>query len=164
MELLLPQFGLFFWSLLIFLTLFFVLRSVAWKPILKALNDREQSIAQALATADHARAEMARLTAENDKLLKQAMVERAAILDEASRLKDQIVAEAKESAAKEHARRMADTEKAITAAKMAAITELKNVTGQLAISIAEKLVRKQLDNPAESQRMVQDLVNELKLN
>ena len=159
-----PQAGLFFWSLLIFIVLFLVLRSLAWKPILKALNEREQSIAQSLAQAEQARSEMAKLTAENDKLLKQAMAERNAILDEATRMKDQIVAEAKAQAQKEYARRMADTEAAINAAKMAAITELKNTTGQLAISIAEKLVRKQLSDPAESQRLVQEMVGELKLN
>lgn len=164
MELLLPQAGLFFWSLLIFITLFFVLRSLAWKPILKALNEREQSIAQSLAQAEQARSEMAKLTAENDKLLKQAMAERAAIIDDATRMKDQIVAEAKAQAQNEYARRMAETEAAITAAKMAAITELKNTSGKLAISIAEKLVRKQLSDPAESQRLVQEMIGELKLN
>lgn len=164
MELLLPQFGLFFWSLVIFLALFFVLRRLAWKPILSALNEREQGIARSLAQAEQARGEMAKLTAENDKLLKQAMAERAALIDDANRMKEQIIGEAKAQAQKEYARRMAETEAAINAAKMAAITELKNTTGQLAISIAEKLVRKQLSDPAESQRLVQEMVNEIKLN
>ena len=164
MELLLPNLGLFFWTLIIFLAFFFILRTLAWKPILKALNEREQGIATSLAAAESARTEIVQLTSQNDKLFKQAMAERNQLLAEAARQKDTILAEAKEQAQKEYARRMADTEQAINAAKQAAIIELRNTTAQLAISIAEKLVRKQLDNTAESQRLAQEMVNELKLN
>jgi F-type H+-transporting ATPase subunit b len=164
MELLLPNLGLFFWTLIIFLAFFFILRSLAWKPILKALHDREQGITSSLAAAESARSEIVLLTSQNDTLFKKAMIERNLLLDEAARQKDTILAEAKEQAQKEYARRMADTEQAINAAKQAAITELRNTTAQLAITIAERLVRKQLDNPAESQRLAQEMVTDLKLN
>jgi F-type H+-transporting ATPase subunit b len=164
MELLLPNLGLFFWTLIIFLAFFFILRSLAWKPILNALHEREQGIATSLASAESARSEIVLLTSKNETLFKQAMIERNQLLDEASLQKDTILTEAKEQAQKEYARRMADTEQAINAAKQAAITELRNTTAQLAITIAERLVRKQLDNPAESQRLAQEMVTDLKLN
>ena len=74
MEKLIEQFsfGLFFWQILIFVGLVLLLRKFAWKPILNAVNDREQGIKDALASAENARKEMENLQADNEKLLQEA--------------------------------------------------------------------------------------------
>lgn len=164
MELVLPQFGLFFWTVLIFLTIFFLLRRFAWKPILAALDEREKSIADALSQAEKARKEMQNLTAENEKLLTQARQERAEILAEANRIKDKIVAEAREQASADVARKMAEGTQQIEQAKMAAMSELRKQAATLSLEIAEKVIRKQLSSDAEQQRLVNQLISEVKAN
>ena len=98
MELLLPKLGLLVWTLLAFLIVFFLLKKMAWPAIIKGLRDREQGIANSLATAEKVRAEMAQLKNENQALLAAAREERAQLLKEARETKDRIINEAKEQA------------------------------------------------------------------
>jgi len=87
MDLVNPNPGLIFWTALTFLILLYVLRKYAWKPILTAVTDRENAIESALLKAEAVKEEMARLTNENETLLKQARAERDAILAEATKVK-----------------------------------------------------------------------------
>ncbi|HMP93085.1 MAG TPA: F0F1 ATP synthase subunit B, partial [Phnomibacter sp.] len=80
--------GLFSWNLIAFLVLLFILRKFAWKPILNSLNERENKIADSIATADRVKAEMAQLQSENEALLVKAREERAEMLKEAKATKD----------------------------------------------------------------------------
>ena len=164
MELLTPSFGLIFWTLLAFIIVFFILKKFAWKPILKALNDREKGIADSLETADRVRAEMAQLKSENEELLAQAREERAAMLKEARDIKDKIVNDAKEQAKTEASKIMVETQQAIEQQKMAAMTDVKNQVGKMVIEIAEKILRKELGNKEAQEAHIKDLVEEVKLN
>jgi F-type H+-transporting ATPase subunit b len=90
-----PDFGLFFWTLLIFLLLLSLLAKFAFRPMVEALTEREKTIADSLAQADNARSEMANLKSQNEALLAQAREERTQILKEAKEMGDGIVADAK---------------------------------------------------------------------
>lgn len=164
MELLTPSFGLIFWTLLAFIIVFFILKKYAWKPILKALNEREKGISDSLETADRVRAEMAQLKSENEELLAQAREERAAMLKEARDIKDRIVNDAKEQAKTEASKIMAETQQAIEQQKMAAMTDVKNQVGKMVIEVAEKILRKELGNKEAQEAHIKDLVDEVKLN
>ena len=164
MELLTPSFGLIFWTLLAFVIVFFILKKFAWKPILKALNDREKGIADSLETADRVRAEMAQLKSENEELLAQAREERAAMLKEARDIKDRIINDAKEQAKTEASKIMTETQQAIEQQKMAAMTEVKNQIGKMVIEVAEKILRKELGSKEAQEAHIKDLVDEVKLN
>ena len=96
MELLLPALGLLFWTLVAFAIVFFILKKYAWSAILKGLNDREQNIADSIATADKVRQEIAQLKSENEALLATAREERAAMLKEAKETKDRIIGQPKD--------------------------------------------------------------------
>lgn len=161
MELLLPQLGLFFWTLVIFLLFFFILRKYAWKPILKAVQDREKTIETALGNAETARKELEEITQRSEVELKAVREERQRIVSEAEENKRQILVEAQEKAREEASRRIASAEKEIEAAKQAAIAELKATAGELALQVAEQLLRKELKNDAEQKRVVETLINEL---
>src|SRR5947208_16091236 len=126
MELLTPDFGLFFWTLLAFLTVFFILRKYAWKPIINSLGEREKGIADSIATAERVKNEMSQLKSENEKLLAQAREERTVMLKEAKEMKDKIVGEAKEQAKTEANKIIIDAQQQIQQQKMAAMTEVKN--------------------------------------
>src|SRR5476649_1220210 len=106
MDLIKPEIGLIFWTSISFLILLFILGKYAWKPILAAVNEREQSIETALLRAEAVKEEMSRLTSENEALLKSARAERDAILAEATKVKNQIIGEAKELAQKEGSRQI----------------------------------------------------------
>ncbi len=164
MHLLTPEFGLFFWTLLAFLTVWFLLRKFAWKPILKMLHERETGIADSIATAERVKAEMQQMQSQNEALLIQAREERTQLLKEAKETKDRIINEAKEQAKVEAGKIMDDTRMQIERQKNAALTEVKNEIGNLAVEVAEKILRKQLNNNEAQADYVKMLADEIRMN
>lgn len=164
MNLLAPGFGLIIWTVLAFVVFFLILKKFAWKPILGSLKERENSIADSLATAEKVKAEMAQLKSENEALLAKAREERAQMLKEARETKDRIINEAKEQAKAEASKIMTDAQAAIVAQKMAAITEVKNQVGNLVIDVAEKVLRKELAQKKDQEAYIRELAGEMKLN
>ena len=159
-----PDPGLFIWSTIAFLILFFLLSKFAWKPIVKALDERERSIEDALSKAEMAKAEMAKLISENEDLLKEARLERDNILKEAKEIKDQIINDAKDLAKTEGTKLIEKAKEEITNQKLAAMAEIKNQVSSLSLAIAEKVLRKQLEDQDKQQALVNDLLKEVKLN
>ena len=164
MELVQPAFGLVFWMLVSFLIVLFILGKFAWKPILKALKERETSIEEALRSADKAREAMENLKADNEKLLSEARAERERMLREARDTKDAIINEAKGKATTEANRLLQMAREAINNEKLAAITELKNQVATLSIEIAEKILREQLKDSAKQKELAEKYLKEVKLN
>lgn len=164
MDLLTPSFGLLIWTLLAFLIVLFILKKFAWKPILNSLKERENTIADSLATAEKVKAEMAQLKSENEALLAKAREERAQLLKEARDTKDKIINEAKEQAKVEANKIVIDAQAAIQQQKMAAITEVKNQVGTLVIDVAEKVLRRELSNKPDQENYIRQLADEVKLN
>src|SRR5438552_9311903 len=137
MDLLKPNFGLLIWTLFGFLIFLFILGKFAWPAIVKGLKQREQGIADSLATAERVRAEMAQLKNENEELLAKAREERGQLLKEARETKERIINESKEQAKIEANKIIADAQAAINTQKMAAITDVKNQIGKLVIEVSE---------------------------
>ena len=158
-----PDYGTIFWMLIIFGIVLFILKKYAWGPILTALKDREQSISDALNSAQEARKEVAGLKASNDQILVEARKEKDLILKEAREIKDKIIAEAKLLANAETQKGIEYARQQIIAEKIAAINDIKTQVAELSVMIAEKVIRKQLDNPKEQKILVEDLLKGLKL-
>ena len=164
MELVTPAFGLVFWMMLCFLTILFLLKKYAWKPILKMIKEREQSIEDALASAEKAKAEMAALQSDNERIIAEARSERDRLMKEAREMKDAIVAEAKTKAQAEADKIMATARDNIRNEKMAAITELKNQVAQLSIDIAENILKQELSGEDKQKALINSLLQDVKLN
>jgi F-type H+-transporting ATPase subunit b len=164
MDLLLPHFGLIFWTMLSFIIVLIILKKFAWSPILSSLNEREKSIADSIALAEKVNAEMAQLKNDNEALLLQAREERALLLKEAKETKDKIIGEAKDQAKIEAAKIINDAQAAINQQKMAAVTELKNQVGKLVVEVSEKVLRRELGNKTEQEKYIKQLSEEVKLN
>lgn len=166
METLLNDFslGLFIMQAVILLVLILLMRKFAWKPILDALQSREEGIQNALDAAESAKLEMQNLTADNEKLLKEARAEREVLLKEAREMKDMIVTEAKVEAQAQANSLMAQAKETITSEKNAAMAELKNTVSGLAIEIAEKVVRQELSNKDKQFELVEKSLAEVTLN
>lgn len=163
MELVTPEIGLVFWTSVSFFILLFILGKFAWKPIMGAISERERSIEDALLKAEAAKDEMARLTSENDVLLKEARVERDLILKEAKKLKDQIIHEAKDAAQKEGARMIELARIEINNQKTIAMADVRNQVATLSLEIAEKVIRKQFEDQSKQDALVAELLKEVKL-
>ena len=159
-----PEPGLFIWTVLIFTLFWFLMGRFAFRPIQNALKKREDEIQSSLDEAKNARLEMAKLKAENEEILKQAYEERAKIIKEAKVVKDSIIKEAQVKAKEEAQKIVTNAKQEIENQKMAAITEVKNLTGMMALDIAEKVLRKELKGDADQEAYVNTLMKEIKLN
>lgn len=164
MDLLNPSIGIVFWTTIAFLILLFLLSKFAWKPILTAVNQREQRISESLKAAERAREEMEKLTSENEKLLQEAREERSKILAEAKQIKDKMINDAKDQAKEEADKIAAANRKEIENQKNAAIAELKDTAANLSLEIAEKVIRKELKEDKEQQAYVKELLSDIKTN
>jgi F-type H+-transporting ATPase subunit b len=164
LSLITPELGLIVWQTVVFLLLLFVLGKFAWKPILKALKDRENSIAQALAAAEKAKAEMAKISNENEKLLQQARIEKDEMLKKAQQTARQLVDEAKENATKEANRILEEARQLINSEKKAAMAEMKKEIAKLSLEVAERILRKELANDETQKILAEKLINEIKPN
>jgi len=163
MDLVTPHLGLLVWTTLCFGILLFILGKFAWKPILAAVAERENSIESALLKAEAVKEEMTRLTSENESLLKQARAERDAILSEAKKVKDQMITDAKATAHTEGARMIELARIEINNQKAIAMADVKNQVATLSLEIAEKVLRKQFEDQAKQDELVSQLLKEVKL-
>jgi F-type H+-transporting ATPase subunit b len=158
------SFGLFIWQTIIFVGLIILLKKFAWKPILDAVNEREEGIKNALLSADNARKEMQNLQADNQRILQEARMERDAMLKEAREMKDKMVADAKNEAQAQGLKMIEQAKAAIESEKNAAMTELRAQVSTLSISIAEKLLQEELANKASQVKLVEKMLGDAKLN
>tara|TARA_B100000497_G_scaffold39492_1_gene46124 strand:- start:272 stop:772 length:501 start_codon:yes stop_codon:yes gene_type:complete len=165
MEKLITEFsiGLFFWQTVIFIFLILLLKKFAWKPILDAVNEREEGIKNALLSAENAKEEMASLQSDNEETLKKARSERDSLLKEAREIKQQLIDEAKSEAKNEAKKIISQAQETIQNEKNAAIVDLKNQVAGLSIDIAEKVLKEKLSDDKAQMQLVKDLVKDVTL-
>lgn len=159
-----PEFGLLIWTLLAFLIVFFILKKFAWPAIIKGLKDRQQTIADSLATAENIKAEMAQMKNENEIILAKAREERAQLMKEAREIKDKIINEAKEQAKIDANKIILEAQAAINTQKMAALIDVKNQVGKMVIEVSEKVLQRELGNKEAQETYIKELVEDVKLN
>ena len=164
MGLVMPDFGLLFWMVVSFSLLLWLLKKFAWKPILKALAAREDSIEKALQSAELAKKEMINLQSGNEKLLKEAMLEREKIVLEARELKDSIVREAKNQAVVEANKVLEEAKAGIARERAEAVNEMKSVISSFSLEIAEKILKEHLSDNKKQKELVNNYLENIKLN
>lgn len=157
-------FGLFFWALIIFIGLVILLKKFAWKPILDAVNEREEGIRNALLSAENAKKEMQNLKSDNEKLLADARAERDSLMKDAREIKDKMINDAKTEAQAAGEKMIAQAKAAIESEKNAAMAELKNQVSSLSLEIAEKVLRDELSNKDSQTKLVEKMLGDAKLN
>ena len=158
------SFGLFIWQTIIFVGLILLLKKFAWKPILDAVNEREEGIKNALLSADNARKEMQNLQADNQRILQEARMERDSLLKDAREMKDKMVADAKNEAQAQGLKMIEQEKAAIESEKNAAMAELKLQVSTLSLEIAEKLLKDELSNKEAQVKLVEKMLGDAKLN
>ena len=165
MEELFGQFslGLFIMQTVLFLALVFLLKKFAWKPILDAVNEREEGIKDALLSAENAKKEMQNLKSDNEKLLADARLERDAMMKEAREIKDKMINDAKTEAQTAGQKMIEQAKASIQSEKNAALAELKAQVSTLSLDIAEKLLKDELSNKESQTKLVEKMLGDVNL-
>ena len=166
MEELFGQFslGLFILQTILFIALVFLLKKFAWKPILDAVNEREDGIKNALLSAENAKKEMQNLKSDNEKLLVEARAERDAMMKDAREIKEKMIADAKSEAQTQGLKMIEQAKAAINSEKNAAMADLKNQVATLSIEIAEKVLKSELSDKDSQTKLVEKMLGDAKLN
>lgn len=164
MPLVTPGIGLIFWMLIAFSILLFILGKFAWKPILKMLHDREESIEKALQAAEEAKLEMQKLQANNEQIVAEARKQADTIIKEAREIKDKMISDAKNAAAIEADKVMKNAKAAIESEKNQALNEIRNQIAEFSVLIAEKIIRKELSNENKQKEYIDSLLKEINVN
>jgi len=162
MQLLQPALGLIVWTLLAFLVVFFILKKFAWPAIINGLTERQRTIEDSLASAEKIKAEMTQMKSENEALLVAAREERASMLKDARVTADKMVAEAKDKAKTEYDKILSDAQTAIELQKNAAITDVKNMIGNLVIEVAEKVIRRELVSRKDHEEYIKKMTADIR--
>lgn len=164
MGLLNPHAGTIIWMTVCFLAVLFILRKFAWTPILNALKTREESIEEALLSAERARSEMEKLHSDNEKILAEAKVERDRLIKEARELKDEIIEEAKKKAVEESDKLLVQARESIKSEKAAALKEIKEQIADFSVTIAEKIIQEKLEVTSERKEIIDKYLHNIKVN
>lgn len=158
------SFGLFIWQIVLFVGLIFLLKKFAWKPILDAVNDREEGIKNALLSAENAKREMQNLQADNQRILQEARLERDGLLKDAREIKEKMISDAKNEAQIQGLKMIEQAKAAIESEKNAAMAELKLQVSSLSLQIAEKVLKDELSNKEAQTKLVEKMLGDAKLN
>ncbi len=164
MELVTPGLGLVFWMLVSFLLVLFILKKFAWKPILNALKERENTIAESLNSAEKAKEEMARLKADNEEIIAEAHRQKDRVMKDTKELANKLMSDTKERAAIEAAKMIDEARSAIESEKNAALKDIKDKIVILSVQIAEKILKEQLSKAGEQEQVVEKYIAEINLN
>jgi F-type H+-transporting ATPase subunit b len=164
MDLLIPEVGTIFWTFVIFSIALFILAKFAWKPVLKGLKERDNSIAQALKAAETAKNEVSLLHLDSQKILAEAKMERDKILQEARELKDSLLTEARDQAKREGRKMIEEAKEVIRNERALAIFEIKKQVSELSVAISEKILLQELSDPAKQHDFIEKSLNDVKFN
>lgn len=164
MRLVTPDIGQIFWMLLMFIIVMIILRKFAWKPILNALRNRENSIEEALRSADRAKEEMEQLLADNEKIMAEARKERDKMLKETKKTSEMILNDAKIKASEESKKIIQSARVQIENEKDAAIADIRNQVAEISVDIAEKILQEKLKDDKAQQELMEKLLKDVKMN
>lgn len=160
MNLITPDFGLIFWQTVTLLVVLLVLGKFAWKPILNAIQEREEDIEAALQAAEVARKMVAQVQEDKEALLKTAHTERTRIIEEAMATQQAIIDEAKVEAERTSRKMIEQTRALLAREQEAALGVMQNIVATLSVQIAEKLLQNELKERHTQEALMQQLIQE----
>ena len=164
MELFTPEVGLIFWMLIPFLVVFFILAKFAWPAILKGVETRNKHIDESLLMAQQAKEQLAKVKADSEALLSEARKEQTEILVEATKMRDQIIRDAKDKAGIEAAAVLENARQQLQLEKEDAIRDVRRMVAGLSVEIAEKVLREKLSAEKAQMQMIDRLLDEVNIN
>ena len=160
MSLLTPDFGLLFWMLISFGTVFFVLAKWGFPVITKMVDQRKEYIQESLVSAQKANEQLATIKQQSEAILSAAKTEQMKILKEAAETRDRIIAESRELAKQAGYKELEEIRKQIEAEKEQAMRDIRHQVAELSVGVAEKVLRESLKDAKQQESMIDRLVDE----
>ncbi|MBO6169803.1 MAG: F0F1 ATP synthase subunit B [Bacteroidales bacterium] len=160
MSLITPDFGLIFWMVVIFGVVFFILAKFGFPVITKAVQKRTDHIANSLKAAEMARQSVQEAQLERDRMLEQTRIEQGKIIQDTSRAREAMIAEARQKAQSEAADILRGAREEIAAEKESALREIRSEVSALSVAVAEKIVRKEIETTPEQLALLDRLADE----
>lgn len=161
MSLITPDFGLLFWMTLIFAIVFFILAKFGFPVITGMVDKRSESIRESIKKAHEAEEKLRTLAEQQAAMVEEARVEQARILKEASQTRDSIIADARAQAQDQASKMIADAKTQIAAEKESALRDIRKEVAMLSVSVAEKVVRKELSSDEAQMALLSRMVDEI---
>ena len=162
MSLITPDFGLLVWMTLIFGIVFFVLAKWGFPMITDSVQKRADRINESIKMAREAEEKLRNLADEQTRIVEEARKEQSRILKEAAATRDKIVEQAKVQAQDEAAKIMEQARVEIAAEKESAMRDVRKEVALLSVSVAEKVLRKELEHEPSRAELVGKLVDEIR--
>ncbi|MEG1684773.1 MAG: F0F1 ATP synthase subunit B [Bacteroides sp.] len=164
MSLLVPDSGLLFWMLLSFGIVFFILAKFGFPIITKMVDERKEYIDHSLEVAKQANEQLANIKVDSETIMAKAYEEQTRILNEAVVTRNRIIKEAKEQASEAGLKELDEVKRLIKAEKEEAIRDIRRQVAVLSVDIAEKVLRKNLDEEHEQMEMIDRLLDEVNVS
>lgn len=160
MSLITPEFGLLFWMTVIFGIVFFLLAKFGFPVITDMVHKRQERIDRSIQNAREIESRLAGMMAEHAQMLEDARKEQTAILKDAADTRNQMIADAKAQAREEADKILAEARTEIAAEKEAALRDVRKEVALLSVSIAEKILRKELSDETAQREFIDKMVEE----
>jgi F-type H+-transporting ATPase subunit b len=155
-----PDPGLYIWTIATFLILVWLLAKFAWRPLLAALEQRQDTIRQSLDDAQQAKQELERLHVESRKILTEARVQAEQIVSQtrtdASRLRDEL----KQKAQSEAAGVLKNAERQIEMETARALQQIRNEAVDLSVAIASKVLERNVTKE-DNERLIEETFKQI---
>ncbi len=163
MNLVTPDFGLIFWTSIVFIILLLILKKFAWKPIIDNVDARNTRIKNALISAEEAEKKMISLHAKNDEIIKKTLLERDNLIKEAKEISNKIISDAKNEGNKKKEQIIKNANEKIKNDEAALKADFNNQVGMLSIEIAKKILSKELTDQNTHQDLIADMIKNMKM-
>lgn len=161
MDLMLPDSGLLFWMTIIFAIVFFILAKFGFPIITGMVEKRNKRIDDALSAARVAEEALERLSQEQERILSETRTEQAQMLQEAASQRDAMIARAREDARLQADALIKEAKERINEEKEAALRDVRREVALMSISIAEKVVRKEMSSEKGQKEFIDRMVDEM---
>ena len=158
-----PDPGLFIWTIITFLVLLALLAKFAWKPLLQALESRQERIRKSLEDADKARQELERLQQESAKVMQQARIEAESIVAQTRADADRLREELKQKAKEEADNILRNAQQQIQLQTRQAIQQIRHEVADIAVLLASKLLERNLAKE-DNARLIDDTLKQIEMS
>jgi F-type H+-transporting ATPase subunit b len=155
--------GLLIWTIIIFFILLLILKKYAWGPLLKSLNEREQSIKDSVEKAEYLKQEAEKILAQNKALLAKADEDARKVITEGKELAEKLRNEMVNKTNEDTSRMITQAKNEIEREKMAALNSLKDEIANLAVQAAGKIIDENLD-AAKQKKLLDGFINKIPQN
>ena len=158
-----PDPGLFIWTIVTFLVLLALLGKFAWRPLLEALESRQERIRKSLEDADRARQELERLQQESAKMMQQARIEAESIVAQTRTDAERLREELKQKAKEEADNILRNAQQQIQLQTRQAIQQIRHEVADIAVSLASKLLERNLAKE-DNARLIDDTLKQIEMS